>query len=66
MESIVVAGITAVPVLVASLAQWADMRKRTNGAGPIAAELKELKADVADIRSEVRDIKADVRELRSN
>lgn len=40
--TVIVAGITALPVLVASLAQWRDMRKRTNGAGPIAAELKAI------------------------
>ena len=64
--SIIAAGITALPVLVASLAQWRDMRRRTNGAGPIAGELKELRTDIADVRAEVRDIKADVRELRNS
>lgn len=39
--SIIVAGITAVPALVASLAQWADMRRRTNGSGPLATKLDE-------------------------
>ncbi len=39
--SVVVAGITALPVLVASLAQWRDMRRRTNGQGPLAAKLDE-------------------------
>jgi hypothetical protein len=40
-SAIVVAGITAFPVLVASLAQWADMRRRTNGSSPLAAKLDE-------------------------
>lgn len=42
--SVIVAGITALPVLVASLAQWRDMRRRTNGSGPLAGELREIKA----------------------
>lgn len=42
--SVVVALVAATPVLVTSLAQWRDMRRRTNGAGPIAGELKEIKA----------------------
>lgn len=40
-SSTIVAGITAFPVLVASLAQWRDMRRRTNGQGPLAAKLDE-------------------------
>lgn len=39
--SVVVAGITALPLLITSLAQWRDMRKRTNGSGPLAAKLDE-------------------------
>lgn len=45
--TVVVAGITALPVLVASLAQWRDMRRRTNGSGPLAGELREIKANQA-------------------
>jgi hypothetical protein len=42
--TIIAAGITAVPVLIASLAQWRDMRKRTNGSGPLAAQLRGMDA----------------------
>lgn len=39
--TITAATITALPVLLASLAQWRDMRRRTNGQGPLAAKLDE-------------------------
>jgi len=47
MEPVVVAAIAAAGPTIAALAQWADMRRRTNGKGPIAAELKEIKAEQA-------------------
>lgn len=38
---VLVAAITTLPLLLASAAQWRDMRRRTNGDGPLAAKLDE-------------------------
>lgn len=51
--SIIVAGITALPLLITSLAQWRDMRKRTNGTGPLAAKLDEQNERLTRIEDRV-------------
>lgn len=45
--TVTVAAIAALAPTLAALAQWRDMRKRTNGAGPMGAELKEIRAEQA-------------------
>lgn len=62
--AIVVAGITAWGTVMVG---FLDLRKRTNGQGPIAEKIAELKEDVAGVKADVRDLKADFREhIRRN
>lgn len=61
-------------IVVAGIGTWGtvvvgflDLRKRTNGSGPIAAEIKDLKTEVVGVKEDVRDLKADFREhIRRN
>lgn len=57
--AIVVAGIGGWATVIAG---FVDLRKRTNGQGPIAAKIAELKEEVVDVKADVRDLKADFRE----
>lgn len=57
----VAAGVTAGLTVAAA---WLDLRKRTNGKGPIAESVKELRADIADVKADVREVKAEMREFR--
>lgn len=62
--AIVVAGIGAWGTIIGGLL---ELRKRTNGQGPIAEKIAELKEDVAGVKADVRDLKADFREhIRRN
>jgi hypothetical protein len=41
--TVIVAGISSLPLLIAQALSWRDMRRRTNGSGPLAGELREIK-----------------------
>lgn len=57
--AIVVAGIGGWATIIGGLM---DLRKRTNGSGPIAGKLEELKEEVRDVKADVLGLKADFRE----
>lgn len=48
-----VAAITAVPLLVSQAVLWADLRRRTNGNGPIAAEVRRVGERLARVEERV-------------
>lgn len=53
-------------VAAAGIAAWASVlaavMHRTNGSGPLAAKLGDLKDDVLDLKNDVRSIKQDLRD----
>lgn len=53
MEVVVAAAVGAVAPTIAALASWRDMRKRTNGAGPLAAKLDEQNERLTRIEDRV-------------
>lgn len=54
MEVVVAAAVTTVPPLL--LAVWRDMRKRTNGAGPLGKEQKAQGERLERIELHLRDV----------
>lgn len=61
------------PVIVALIGGWAaiiggliDLRMRTNGTGPLAKKIDELKIDVSDIKLDVYGVKQDVRGIKND
>lgn len=61
------------PVIVALIGGWAaiiggliDLRQRTNGTGPLAKKLDELKGDVSDLKLDVYGVKQDVRGIKND
>ena len=43
---------------------WLDLRRQTNGSGPIATEIKNLKADIREMKADIHEVKADIWDLR--
>lgn len=54
------------PIIAAFIVGWAtiiggliELRYRTNGNGPLAQKMNELKADIIDVKADVRGLKQD-------
>lgn len=47
--AVLVAGIPAVPLLIGQAIAWVDMRRRTNGHGPLAGKLDRMDAKIDDL-----------------
>lgn len=58
------AGVVAAGVVagLSMTAAWLDLRKRTNGSGPLAQKLDDVKADVLDVKADVRSLKQELRD----